>query len=134
MACPSTSVSGFHHVSVTVSDLERSLTWYLRVLGLVEQFREDSPERRAAILRLPDGPGLIGLVEHVGSGGGSFDPAVIGLDHFAITIRSLEQMNEWAAHLDSEGVTHSGVIEVPPGAILNFKDPDGIAVALFWDR
>ena len=29
---------------------------------------------------------------------------------------------------------HSGAVEVPPGAILNFEDPDGIALALFWDR
>jgi hypothetical protein len=28
----------------------------------------------------------------------------------------------------------SNVIEIAPGAILNFKDPDGIALALFWDR
>jgi hypothetical protein len=29
---------------------------------------------------------------------------------------------------------HSGPIEVPPGEILNLKDPDGITLALFWDR
>jgi hypothetical protein len=31
-------------------------------------------------------------------------------------------------------VAHSGPIEVPPGEILNFKGPGGIAPALFWDR
>ena len=36
--------------------------------------------------------------------------------------------------LAARGVDHSGVIDVPPGAILNFKDPDGIGLALFWDR
>ena len=39
-----------------------------------------------------------------------------------------------AAQLTAAGVPNSGAIEVPPGAILNFKDPDGIALALFWDR
>jgi hypothetical protein len=43
-------------------------------------------------------------------------------------------MRQWAARLDSFGVEHSGPIEVPPGEILNLKDPDGIALALFWDR
>ena len=45
-----------------------------------------------------------------------------------------EELDEWAARFDAEGVTHSGAIDVPTGAILNFKDPDGIALALFWDR
>lgn len=31
------------------------------------------------------------------------------------------------------GVGHGGVVELPIGAILNFEDPDGIALALFWD-
>ncbi len=31
------------------------------------------------------------------------------------------------------GVTHSGVIDTPRGGILNFKDPDSLALALFWD-
>jgi hypothetical protein len=35
---------------------------------------------------------------------------------------------------DDEGIEHSGVIEIPPGAILNFRDPDGVALALFWER
>ena len=32
------------------------------------------------------------------------------------------------------GLDHSAVIDVPPGAMLNFTDPDGIGLALFWDR
>jgi glyoxylase I family protein len=64
----------------------------------------------------------------------SFDPTVTGLDHCAFTVDRREDLDAWVQRLDDHGVAHSGVIDVPPGAILNFKDPDGIALAIFWDR
>jgi glyoxylase I family protein len=128
-------LSGLHHVAITVSDLDRSAEWYSRVLDMREQFREDSPTRKAAaVYRFKDGPWSVGLVQHGEPGASGFDPTVIGLDHVAFTIGSRESMRSWAQHLDEQGVDHSGPIEVPPGEILNFKDPDGIALALFWDR
>ena len=47
---------------------------------------------------------------------------------------SQEALEGWAVRLTEHAVEHSGVIAVPPGAVLNLKDPDGIAIALFWDR
>lgn len=127
-------LAGLHHVSVTVSDLDESAAWYGEVLGLVEAFRESSPKRKAAVFCFVDGGFAVGLVEHVGSGSPPFDPTVTGLDHFALSVGSQEQMRQWSAHLDRCGVDHSRPIEIPPGEILNFKDPDGIAIALFWDN
>lgn len=128
------SLGSFHHIALTVSDLKRSTEWYSRVLGMVEFLREDSPTRRAAVYRFAEGGPSVGLVEHAGSCGASFNPTIIGLDHVAFRVVSQKDMRDWAAHLDSSGVDHSGPIEVPPGEILNFTDPDGIALALFWDR
>lgn len=123
-----------HHAALTVSDLEVSAAWYVRVLGMVEEFREDSPLRRAAVFRFADGTYSVGLVEHKAAAGTRFDPAVTGLDHLAFTVGSREELREWARHLTESGVEHSGPVEIPPGEILNFRDPDGIALALFWDR
>jgi len=128
------SLAGLHHASLTVSDLEASAEWYIRVLGMVEQFRETGPTRMAAVFRFAGGPGLVGLVEHVGSPSGAFDPTVTGLDHLAFTVSSREELREWAEHLSAHGIDTSGPIEIPPGEIVNFKDPDGIALSLFWDR
>jgi catechol 2,3-dioxygenase-like lactoylglutathione lyase family enzyme len=127
-------LDGLHHVALTVSNLEKSAAWYTDVLRLVEQFKEDSPTRKAAVFRFPGGAWSVGLVEHVGSQESAFDPTATGLDHFAFSVRSQDEMREWALHLDTHDVQHSGPIEVPPGEILNFKDPDGIAIALFWDK
>lgn len=127
-------LAGLHHVALTVTDLDLSATWYAGILGLVEQFREDSETRRAAVLHFPSGGHSVGLVEHVGTAHAMFDPTITGLDHLAFTVGSQDDLRAWATHLDNAGVDHSGPIEVPPGEILNFRDPDGIALSLFWDR
>jgi glyoxylase I family protein len=126
-------LSGFHHVALTVTDLDRSAAWYCRVLGLVELFREAGDDRRAVVCGFPGGGHAVGLVWHAATAG-SFDPRRVGLDHFSFVVRRRQDLEAWAQRLDGEHVSHSGVVEVPPGAILNFKDPDGIAVAIFWDR
>lgn len=123
-----------HHVAVTVSDRDRSAAWYTEVLDMVEAFREDAPGRRAAVLRFRGGGFSVAVVEHVDAAHGAFDPTVTGLDHLAFSVGSQEEMRRWAERLDEHGVVHSGPIAVPPGEILNFMDPDGIALALFWDK
>lgn len=95
---------------------------------------EQSEHRRAAVLRFPGGRSIVGLVQHGPPKADTFDPTVIGLDHLALAVASREDLDAWGARLDEQGVAYSGPIDVPPGAILNFKDPDGIALACFWDR
>lgn len=124
---------GLHHVALTVSDVETSARWYADVLGLSEDFRESAGARRAVVLHCPATAISVGLVQH-DCGPERFDPRRMGLDHLAFAVGSREALAEWERRLDEHGVTHSGVVDVPPGAILNFKDPDGIALALFWDR
>lgn len=124
---------GFHHIALSVKDRDSSTDWYASVLGFEEVFREDSPERRVCVMCLPGGAASVGVVEHVRNAHEAFDPRRRGLDHLAFAVRSLDELERWAARLAAADIAHSGVIPIPRGAILNFEDPDGIALALFWD-
>ena len=125
---------GFHHVAITIRDLDASVAWYRGVLGFEELFVEDAPDRRACVMRFPNGSYGVGLVEYPTVPFEAFDPRHSGLDHLAFTVGTLDELRTWATTLSTAGVIHSGVVEIPSGAILNFKDPDGIALALFWER
>ena len=120
-------LSGFRHAGLTVSDLDRSVEWYSRVLGLTEAFREDHSDRTAAILR--GGPVVLGLVRFTTTDR-PFSPQNIGLDHLCFAVPDRAALEAAAQHLDSCGVPHSGVAEMATGPIVNFTDPDGIALAL----
>ena len=125
--------TGFHHASLSVRELDRSAEWYERVFGLSLLFEEKGDERRARVYRLDGATVMFGLVEHTGAGDDGFRPDGTGLDHLAFDVESLDEAHRWAEHLDDLGVEHSGVIEIPSGAICNFRDPDGIQLAIFWE-
>jgi glyoxylase I family protein len=125
---------GLHHAALSVTDVERSTRWYQDVLGMEEVFSENGETRRAVILRIPGSGAVVAVVEHLGAEQTGFDPRRSGLDHLAFTVADRAGMDAWAARLAEHDVACDGPFDVASGAILNFKDPDGIALSLFWDR
>src|SRR6476619_2140091 len=83
---------GFHHVAVTIRDLDASVAWYREVLGFEQLFREEAPERRACVMRFPNGSYGVGLVEYPTVPFEPFDPRHSGLDHLAFTVGSLDEL------------------------------------------
>lgn len=126
----SMSITAFRHIGLTVTDLDRSARWYIDLLGFQELFRESSPERSAVILGIPGTDVVLGLVQFLESASDSFSPRRTGLDHLCFAVSSRKELESWATRLEDRGVAHSGVIEMTTSPIINFKDPDGIALAI----
>lgn len=123
------------HVALTVRDMRISADWYQRVLGfdVVKEF-EAAPDNAgiSRILLLHQHSGfLLGLCNHAGRSGDSFDPLRTGLDHLALDIADRAELETWSAHLDHLGVPHSPVRELGHSSFVSLEDPDGIQIELW---
>ena len=54
-----------------------------------------------------------------------------GLDHLSFAVDSVADLEAAASMLEDRGITHSGVKDIGAGHILEFRDPDNIALELF---
>lgn len=131
-------LNGFHHFSATVRDVEASVAWYERVLGL-QRLPAAFPHFGAEtsgygiVLVDPDAGLSVGLHHHEGNDGQPFDETRTGLDHIAMTVTDRATLDVWATWLDGQGVAHSGVNDTDdpiPYSTLIFRDPDNIQLEL----
>jgi catechol 2,3-dioxygenase-like lactoylglutathione lyase family enzyme len=127
------ALTGFHHLSLTVRDLDLSTAWYEALFDLETVMDEPGDERRARVYRLRDTEVMLGLTEHRSHDGVAFRPDRTGLDHAAFSVAGREDVDAWVERLDAVGIEHSGRIDIPLGAILNFADPDGIQLSIFYE-
>lgn len=130
----SPSLSGIHHVSLTVTDVEASAAWYQRVFGMKRlpmTFAHHGCEQTGyGVLLIDQDSGLtIGLHKNTGNTGEPFDEARTGLDHVSFNAATRAELEAWVARLDQLGVGHSGIRELTepfPFATVVFRDPDNI--------
>ena len=55
----------------------------------------------------------------------------MGLDHLSFTVGSRADLEEAVRVLDGRGVPHEPVKDIGAGHILEFRDPDNIALELY---
>lgn len=133
------STTGFGHVRLTVTDVARSRAFYDLVLGFPVAFEvpaEADEATRASlsflyggVIYAVPGGGLLGL-RPVAPEGDRFDEDRVGLDHLSFAVASTGDLHDAAALLDGAGVPHGGVKDIGAASILEFRDPDGIALEL----
>ena len=127
----------YAHVRLTVTDIARSRAFYDDIFGLPVAFEvpADADETTRARLGFLYG----GVIYHLGDsllglrpvGSDVFHEDRVGLDHVSFTVKSTADLEAAAALLDERGIAHGGVKNIGPGSILEFRDPDNIALELF---
>lgn len=133
MAIPTASIA---HVRLTVTDIERSRKFYDGVFGwpVLLEHPEDADEGTREALGFLFG----GVIYLVGTNlvglrpvaRDSFHEDRCGLDHIAFAVASKAELDTAAAHLDELGIAHEPVKDIGPSYILEFRDPDNIALEL----
>jgi catechol 2,3-dioxygenase len=120
---PLTSLGAVH---LTVSDLERSISYYRDAVGLEAVEHRDG---RVSLGR--DGRVLIVLVEEMGARSAS---GYTGLYHFALLVPQRTDLARWLAHAARDRVPLVGLSDHFVSEALYLADPDGHGIEIYWDR
>ena len=119
------------HVHLKVSDLERALGFYSRVLGFeIMQRMGDS----AAFLSAGGYHHHIGLNTWESSGGSAPPAGTTGLYHLAIIYPSRAKLGDALRRLIEAQIPLDGAADHGVSEALYLRDPDGNGVELYWDR
>ncbi|WP_026535566.1 VOC family protein [Arthrobacter sp. H14] len=131
------ATSGFAHVRLTVTDIERSRAFYEDVFGwpVAIELPADADEATREQLAFLFG----GVLYQVGDslfglrpvGDDAFNEDRVGLDHVSFAVDSKEELDSAAKLLDERGIGHEDVKDIGAAYILEFRDPDNIALELF---
>ncbi len=120
------AATGMGRVDLSVADLERSLDYYRRAIGL-RVLREGTGEATLGagateLLRLVEEPGV--------------RPAdgYSGLFHFALLVPDRADLGRWLAHAGREGVQLTGASDHYVSEALYLRDPDRHGIEIYADR
>jgi glyoxylase I family protein len=124
------------HVRLTVSDIERSRQFYESVFGWPVLL--EVPENADAATRNQLAFLFGGVIYDMGGALIALRPVATdrfhedrcGLDHIAFRTVSKAELDSAAMHLDGLGIDHEPVKDIGPSYILEFRDPDNIALEL----
>jgi glyoxylase I family protein len=124
------------HIRLTVTDIARSRRFYESVFGwrvALEVPADADDATRDALGFLfggviyQIGESLVGLRPVATD---TFDEDRAGLDHLAFRLAGKAELDSAAKHLDDLGIVHEPVKDIGPAYILEFRDPDNIALEL----
>src|SRR5712691_11099662 len=126
------TITGLHHVLLTVSDLQRSTRFYRDILGL--KVYKEVPDNGVAgakvIFTMPDGT-FFAVVYHPDGDMSPFSEKRIGIDHVSFTIAA-EDLPVWERRLRDAGISHQPPAPSASGELLIVpRDPDNIQLQIY---
>jgi catechol 2,3-dioxygenase-like lactoylglutathione lyase family enzyme len=127
------TLAGFSHLSLTVTDLDRSTDWYCKILGFAVDAKVEGKGFLRHRLRHPDAGITLSLTAHERASGEPFDEHRTGMDHASFAVPSIEDLHRLKERFLERGVDHSEVKPTASGAggMITFRDPDNIQLELF---
>jgi len=125
------SIAGAHHVSLTVSDADRSAAWYSDLLGMPIVMSADEETVSFRVLADPQSGWVLGVRQYHGREADRFDEFRTGMDHFAFAVTDRSELERWERELEARDVSFSPIAETPIGSVIVFRDPDNIQLE-FW--
>jgi catechol 2,3-dioxygenase len=122
---------GVGHVHLKVSDLDRSVEWYGRVLGLDLTARMGD---QAAFMSAGGYHHHLGLNTWHSKGGSPPAPDATGLFHFALLYPTRAALGKAVHRVLENGVDLDGAADHGVSEAVYLHDPDGNGIELYWDR
>ncbi|MGN6170047.1 MAG: VOC family protein [Solirubrobacteraceae bacterium] len=115
-------------VRLTVSDLDRSVTFYERTLGLLAR----EPKASTVVLASPDGVPLVELEGDLAAH--PLDRRATGLFHLAILVPSRLELARSLGRVAVNGWPLDGASDHLVSEALYLSDPDGNGIEIYRDR
>src|SRR4051812_26178504 len=113
-------------VHLTVSDLERSLEYYDKAIGLQLHGRENGTARLGT-----GGEDLLVLHEQPGA---EPAPRNTGLFHFALLLPARADLARWLVHAANDQIPMEGMSDHLVSEALYLRDPDWHGIEIYRDR
>ena len=128
-----TTLVGFSHLSLSVTDLDRSTEWYREMLGFAVDSKVEGDGFRRNRLHHPTAGITLTLTAHDAGAGEPFDERRTGMDHVSFAVPSIENLHDLKEQFRAKGIEHSEVKPTASGAggMFTFRDPDNIQLELF---
>lgn len=133
----SITAKSINHIRLTVTDIARSREFYERLFHwpvAVEMPAGTKPEDESHYDFLYGG--VIYNIGHCLLGlrpvsSDTFDENRTGLDHLSLRVGSRPELAAAVEFLNTQGIAHGDIKDIGDGYILEFRDPDNIALELF---
>lgn len=128
-------LTGYHHLSLTVTDLDKSTAWWTEVLGFEVFTRFERDGMTKVVMRHPACGAYFSLTGHgERTPSEAFSEFRAGMDHLAFSVTDRAELETWKARFEEHGVEHSEIKASVVGDLIAFRDPDNIAFEVYADN